>query len=79
MAELKCFWLKCDGRVQELTWEQYKDLYMNEMKSKKIRRLLIRCEDGKYMIITHGRNVVTVPIQQLKQIIKSLGEKLDEV
>jgi hypothetical protein len=70
--ELKCFWLKCDGRVQELTWEQYKDLYMNEMKSKKIRRL-IRC-DGKYMVITHGRNVVTVPIQQLKQIIKTLGE-----
>jgi hypothetical protein len=73
MAELKCFWLKCDGRVQELTWEQYKDLYMNEMKSKKIRRLLIRCDDGKYMVITHGRNVVTIPTKSLLEILKSLG------
>ena len=72
MAELKCFWLKRDGRVQELTWEQYKDLYMNEMKSKKIRRLLIRC-DGKYMVITHGRNVVTIPTKSLLEILKSLG------
>jgi len=72
MAELKCFWLKCDGRVQELTWEQYKDLYMNEMKSKKIRRLLIRC-DGKYMVITHGRNVVTIPTKSLLEILKSLA------
>jgi len=69
---LKCFWLKRDGRVQELTWEQYKDLYMNEMKSKKIRRLLIRC-DGKYMVITHGRNVVTIPTKSLLEILKSLG------
>jgi hypothetical protein len=73
MAELKCFWVKCDGRVQELTWEQYKDLYMNEMKSKKVRRLLIRCEDGKYMVITHGRNVVTIPTKSLLEILKSLG------
>jgi hypothetical protein len=73
MVELKCFWVKCDGRVQELTWEQYKDLYMNEMKSKKVRRLLIRCEDGKYMVITHGRNVVTIPTKSLLEILKSLG------
>jgi len=73
MAELKCFWVKCDGRVQELTWEQYKDLYMNEMKSKKVRRLLIRCDDGKYMVITHGRNVVTIPTKSLLEILKSLG------
>jgi len=70
---LKCFWVKCDGRVQELTWEQYKDLYMNEMKSKKVRRLLIRCDDGKYMVITHGRNVVTIPTKSLLEILKSLG------
>lgn len=70
---MKCFWVKCDGRVQELTWEQYKDLYMNEMKSKKVRRLLIRCDDGKYMVITHGRNVVTIPTKSLLEILKSLG------
>ena len=69
---MKCFWLKRDGRVQELTWEQYKDLYINEMKSKKIRRLLIRC-DGKYMVITHGRNVVTIPTKSLLEILKSLA------
>jgi len=74
MVELKCFWVKCDGRVQELTWEQYKDLYMNEMKSKKVRRLLVRCDDdGKYMVITHGRNVVTIPTKSLLEILKSLG------
>jgi hypothetical protein len=43
------------------------------MKSKKVRRLLIRCEDGKYMVITHGRNVVTIPTKSLLEILKSLG------
>jgi hypothetical protein len=72
MTELRCFWVKCDGRVQELTWEQYKDLYMNET-SKKTRHLLVRY-DGKYMIITHGRNVVTMPAKGILEILKSLEQ-----
>jgi len=70
---MRLFWVKSNGRVQELTWEQYKDLYMNEMRSTKIKRILIRC-DNKTMIITHGRNVVVVPTQSIKQIITTLGE-----
>jgi hypothetical protein len=70
---MRFFWVKSDGRVQELTWEQYKDLYMNEMRSTKIKRILIRC-DNKTMVITHGRNVVVVPTQSIKQIITTLGE-----
>jgi len=71
---MRFFWVKSDGRVQELTWEQYKDLYMNEMRSTKIKRILIRC-DNKTMVITHGRNVVVVPTQPIKQIITTLGEE----
>ena len=74
MAYLKCFWVKCDGRVQELSWEQYRNLCMNEMKSTKIRRLLVRCHNSKYMVITHGRNVVIIPTKSMLQIIKSLEE-----
>jgi hypothetical protein len=70
---MRLFWVKSNGRVQELTWEQYKDLYMNEMRSTKIKRILIRC-DNKTMVITHGRNVVVVPTQSIKQIITTLGE-----
>jgi hypothetical protein len=71
---MRLFWVKSNGRVQELTWEQYKDLYMNEMRSTKIKRILIRC-DNKTMVITHGRNVVVVPTQSIKQIITTLGEE----
>jgi hypothetical protein len=71
---MRLFWVKSNGRVQELTWEQYKDLYMNEARSTKIKRILIRC-DNKTMIITHGRNVVVTPTQSIKQIITTLGEE----
>ena len=66
-TEVRFFWIKSDGRVQELSWEEYKEFCMKDWKNPKYRRLLARC-DKKYITLTKGKNVIIVPTKALDQI-----------
>jgi len=66
-TEMRFFWIKSDGRVQELSWEEYRDIYIKDWTNPIHKRLLARC-DQKWITLIKGKNVITAPIKALDQI-----------
>ena len=71
-TKLRYFWIKSDGRVQELSWEQYKELCLKDLGNPKYRKLLAICSK-KYITLIKGTNVITIPTKTLDQIVTSIS------
>ena len=66
MDVTRYFWIKSNGQIKELTWEQYREMLVAQFR--RHRNLLIKLERS-HITATHGEDTIIIPLKQLLQIL----------
>jgi hypothetical protein len=74
MVESRFFWIKSNGEVEELEWEQYKKMAITQNMKPSYRRLLVKVESN-HIAFDYAGHFIYVPRKPLEQILKIVEAK----